>query len=209
EPIVSRRTSQPRALISVTDKTGVAEFARALTERGFTILSTGGTFEVLRAAGVPAVEVSAHTGFPEMMAGRVKTLHPKVHGGILARREDAGDLEAMAAFGIDPIDVVAVNLYRFREAARAGQSREAVIENIDIGGPALIRSPAKNHRHLLVVVDPADYGAVVAAVGESDDSRAELGRRLAAKAFAHTADYHRAIADWFAAEGAQAEGATA
>ncbi len=191
-----------RALISVTDKTGVVEFARALAELGFSVLSTGGTFRVLQEAGVPAVEVAAYTGFPEMMDGRVKTLHPKVHGGLLARRDRPEDLESMEVHGIDPIDVLAVNLYRFRETARRpGATRDEIVENIDIGGPAMIRSAAKNHRSVAVVVDPADYERVAAALkAHGGTVPVPFGRELAAKAFAHTAAYDAAIAAWFAGE---------
>jgi phosphoribosylaminoimidazolecarboxamide formyltransferase/IMP cyclohydrolase len=192
-----------RALLSVTDKAGVVEFARGLLQLGFELLSTGGTHRVLREAGVPALEVRDYTGFPEMMDGRVKTLHPRIHGGILARRDEPGDLESMEVHGIDPIDVVVVNLYRFCEAAeRPGASRAEVIEQIDIGGPALIRSAAKNHADVAVVVDPADYADVLAALrtAASRSWPADLLRRLAAKAFAHTAAYDTAIAEWFDAE---------
>ena len=191
-----------RALISVTDKSGVAEFAAELSRLGFSVLSTGGTFRVLQEAGVPAVEVSAYTGFPEMMDGRVKTLHPKVHGGILARRDQHDDLEAMEVHGIDAIDVVVVNLYRFREAAsRPDATRQDVVENIDIGGPALIRSAAKNHASVTVVVDPGDYAQVAAELAAHDGRVTErTARRLAGKAYAHTARYDTAIANWFEQE---------
>ena len=187
-----------RALISVTDKTGVADFARAIVTAGFSLLSTGGTFRVLREAGLPAVEVAEYTQFPEMMDGRVKTLHPRVHGGLLARRDRPDDLAAMAAHGIEPIDLLVVNLYRFRETVRRpGVTREEIVENIDIGGPAMIRSAAKNHRSVAVVVDPSDYDSVAQALrggGITED----LARRLAGKAYAHTAAYDLAIARWFA-----------
>ncbi len=194
-----------RALISVTDKTGVVEFAQQLVELGFSILSTGGTFRVLQEGGVPAVEVSAYTSFPEMMDGRVKTLHPRVHGGLLGRRDHPDDQEAMEVHGIDPIDLLAVNLYRFRETVRKpGVTRDEIVENIDIGGPAMIRSAAKNHRSVAVVVDPSDYAQVVdelrANGGRLDET---FGRRLAGKAYSHTAAYDMAIARWFDAERAQ------
>ncbi len=195
-----------RALISVTDKTGVAEFARGLHELGFSILSTGGTHKAITAAGVPVDEVAGYTGFPEMMDGRIKTLHPKVHGGILARREQPTDLEAMSAHGIDAIDIVAVNLYPFRETARKpGVQREEVVENIDIGGPAMIRSAAKNHSHVAVVVDPTDYPLVLESL-RNHDGRVppDVARRLATKAFAHTASYDVAIAAWFARDSREA-----
>ena len=189
-----------RALISVTDKTGVVDFARGLVDLGFEVLSTGGTFRVLRDAGVPAGEVADYTGFPEMMDGRVKTLHPKVHGGILARRGDSGDRAAMTAHGIDCIDLVAVNLYRFRETTqKPNATRAEIVENIDIGGPALIRSAAKNHTHVAVVVDPADYPRVLEALRRATGHETLL-RELAGKAYAHTAAYDTAIAAWFAEE---------
>ncbi|MBI5851521.1 MAG: bifunctional phosphoribosylaminoimidazolecarboxamide formyltransferase/IMP cyclohydrolase [Planctomycetes bacterium] len=199
---------QRRALISVTDKTGVVEFARGLTELGFAVLSTGGTFRVLKEGGVPATEVAAYTGFPEMMDGRVKTLHPKVHGGLLARRDHAEDRAAMAAHGIDPIDVVAVNLYRFRETVRReGVTREAIVENIDIGGPSMLRSAAKNHASVAVVVDPSDYASVLDALRFGHGRvPVSLARRLAGKAFAHTAAYDVAIARWFDDERAHEPG---
>jgi phosphoribosylaminoimidazolecarboxamide formyltransferase/IMP cyclohydrolase len=197
-----------RALISVTDKTGIVEFGRGLAELGFEILSTGGTFRVLQEAGVPAEEVADYTGFPEMMDGRVKTLHPKVHGGLLARRGHAEDEAAMAAHGIDRIDVVAVNLYRFRETVRReGVTREQIVENIDIGGPSMLRSAAKNHASVAVVVDPADYGTVLDAMRAHDGQvPQDLARELAGKAYSHTAAYDTAIARWFADESARERG---
>lgn len=193
-----------RALLSVTDKAGIVEFGRGLVELGFTLMSTGGTHRVLAEAGVPVEEVSAYTGFPEMMDGRVKTLHPKVHGGLLGRREHDGDLASMAEHGIDPIDVVAVNLYAFAEtAARPGAPRDEIVENIDIGGPSMVRSAAKNHDHVAVVVDPADYPFVLEALAaQAEGGRLPdgVGRRLAAKAYAHTAAYDAAIAAWFEPE---------
>jgi phosphoribosylaminoimidazolecarboxamide formyltransferase/IMP cyclohydrolase len=191
-----------RALLSVTDKDGIVEFARGLQALGFAILSTGGTRKVLSAAGVEAQEVAEYTGFPEMMDGRLKTLHPKVHGGLLARRDLPTHVEAMAAHHIDAIDVLCVNLYRFRETARKpGATRDDVVENIDIGGPAMIRSAAKNHASVAVVVDPADYRGVLDALREGGGvAPAAVLRRLAAKAFAHTAAYDAAIAQWFDCE---------
>jgi len=188
-----------QALISVSDKTGVAAFARALTERGVKILSTGGTAKLLREAGIACRDVSDYTGFPEMMDGRVKTLNPKVHGGILARRDNEGDLASMAEHGIERIDLVCVNLYPFREAvAKDDCSIEDAIENIDIGGPCMVRASAKNHKFVTIVVDPGDYDAVLASM--DDDSLDESRRRaLAVKAFAHTAAYDGAIANHFSA----------
>ncbi|MDX8396531.1 MAG: bifunctional phosphoribosylaminoimidazolecarboxamide formyltransferase/IMP cyclohydrolase, partial [Mariprofundaceae bacterium] len=188
-----------RALISVSDKSGVEDFARALVERGVDILSTGGTAKLLRDANISVRDVSDYTGFPEMMDGRVKTLNPKVHGGILARRDNAGDLASMAEHGIEQIDLVCVNLYPFREAvAKEGCTIEDAIENIDIGGPCMVRASAKNHKFVTIVVDPADYGMVLDSMAEG--SLDELKRRgLAVKAYAHTAAYDGAIANHFSA----------
>ena len=189
-----------RAIVSVSDKTGVVEFCRGLASCGFEIVSTGGTLKALEEAGVPAQQVSAVTGVPEILDGRVKTLHPLIFGGILARRNEAHDMATIAEFGMEPIDVVVVNLYPFAQTvARAGATDEEIIEQIDIGGPSLIRAAAKNHRDVFVVVDPADYGQVLEAIGENraGDSAA-LRRRLAGKVFAHTAGYDKLIADYFA-----------
>jgi phosphoribosylaminoimidazolecarboxamide formyltransferase/IMP cyclohydrolase len=179
--------SVKRALLSVSDKNGLIDFARALTARGIELISTGGTHRALRDAGIAAREVSDVTGFPEIMDGRVKTLHPKIHGGILGRR--GTDDAVMAQHGIAPIDLIVVNLYPFEQTvARADVSIEDAIENIDIGGPAMVRAAAKNHEHVAIVVDPADYGAVLNALAEGGIAPA-LRRRLATKAFAHTARY--------------------
>jgi phosphoribosylaminoimidazolecarboxamide formyltransferase / IMP cyclohydrolase len=185
----------PRALLSVSDKTGVVDLARELHGRGWTLLSTGGTARSLRDAGLPVTEVSEVTGHPEMMDGRVKTLHPAVHAGLLGRRGHADDVAQMEAHGYAPIDLVAVNLYPFRETvARPGATLEDAIENIDIGGPSMLRSAAKNHASVWVVVDPADYGVVLAALDAGDEARAvRIRRELAAKVYAHTSDYDRAI----------------
>jgi phosphoribosylaminoimidazolecarboxamide formyltransferase/IMP cyclohydrolase len=183
-----------RALLSVSDKTGVVEFARGLAARGFELVSTGGTAAALAAAGLPVTGVSAVTGFPEMMDGRVKTLHPKVHGGILARRHDTADLAAAAREGIELIDVVAVNLYPFaRTAADASASFDHLIENIDIGGPSMVRGAAKNFADVYIVVDPADYPAVLTALDAATPDRA-FRFELARRAFAHTAAYDTTIA---------------
>lgn len=190
------------ALISVWDKTGVVELAAVVARCGYRLISSGGTAAALREAGLEVTEVADYTGFPEMMGGRVKTLHPRVHGGILARRDLAEDREAMAASGIDSIDLVVVNLYPFRATVRRpGATREQIVENIDIGGPAMVRSAAKNHAFVAVVVDPADYAEVGDALTEHrGELPAGLRRRLAAKAFAHTAAYDLAIAAWMGAE---------
>ncbi len=180
-------TAISRALISVTDKTGIEDLARALHDRGIEILSTGGTAELLAKAGIPVIEVADHTGFPEIMDGRVKTLHPKIHGGILGRR--GTDDAVMAEHGIAPIDLVVINLYRFRD--------DPSIEHIDIGGPAMLRAAAKNHAAVTVVVDADDYARVIEAIEAGDGAVPDaLRRELAAKAFAHTAAYDGAIGDW-------------
>ncbi len=192
-----------RALISVSDKTGLVEFARFLENAGVEILSTGGTAKALREAGVTVVGIADHTGFPEIMDGRVKTLHPKIHGGILALRDTHG--EAMAAHGIAPIDLVAVNLYPFEAAVARGAALDECIENIDIGGPAMIRSAAKNHGHVTVIVEPADYRPVMGDMAaKGGDTGATLRRRLAGVAFARTAAYDAAIASWFAGQAGEA-----
>jgi len=184
-----------RALLSVSDKRGILELGRALIELGWEIVSTGGTAEALAQAGVAVTPIERVTGVPEMMNGRLKTLHPAVHGGLLARRDHAGDREALARQGIAPIDLLVVNLYPFRETvARPGTSFEGAIEQIDIGGPAMLRSAAKNHEAVTVVVDPDDYPAVIAALRAPPGTPPpELRRRLAVKVFAHTASYDAAI----------------
>ncbi len=188
----------PLALLSVSDKTGLVDFARGLAELGWELVSTGGTARALRGAGLTSMDISELTGFPEMMDGRVKTLHPKVHGALLGKRDDPAHSKAMDEHGIAPIDLVAVNLYPFREtAAREGVTPDDVIEQIDIGGPSMVRSAAKNFASVTVVVDPADYPRVLEALG-SDDDALPLRRGLAGKAFAHTAAYDSAIAEWFA-----------
>src|SRR6202047_4190098 len=190
-----------RALISVSEKTGVVEFSRALAGYGVEILSTGGTAKLLRDAGVAVKDVSEFTGFPEMLDGRVKTLHPKVHGAILARRDSLEHMAALPKHAIPTIDLVVVNLYPFRQTvARPGCSLDDAIENIDIGGPALVRAAAKNHAHVGVVVDPADYPALL---DELSANRRQLGNatrfRLAQKAFSHTAAYDGAISNYLTA----------
>ena len=187
-----------QALISVSDKTGVVEFARGLVRFGVGIISTGGTARQLRDAGLPVTEVAEHTGFPEMLDGRVKTLHPKVHGGILARRDNAGHMKALAASGITTIDLVAINLYPFSQTvARPDCSFDEAIENIDIGGPAMIRGAAKNHGYVAVVTDPADYAAILGEMAAANGAvGAEMRFRLAQKAFSHTAAYDGAISNF-------------
>jgi len=187
-----------RALLSVSDKTGIVDFARALQELGVELLSTGGTAKAIREAGIAVTEVSEHTGFPEMLDGRVKTLHPTIHGGLLARRDLPEHLKAMEEHEIDPIDLVAVNLYPFRETiAKPGCTLEDAIENIDIGGPAMVRSAAKNHRHVVVLTDPNDYAQILEEMSSQAGSVSFNTRfQLACKAYAHTAEYDGAIADW-------------
>ena len=185
-----------RAIISVSDKTGIVEFARALTARGVEILSTGGTARLLAAEGIAVVEVSDYTGFPEMMDGRVKTLHPKIHGGILGRRTT--DEGVMALHGIPPIDLVAVNLYPFEQTvAKPGCDLATAIENIDIGGPTMLRAAAKNHVAATVIVDAADYARVLDEMDANEGAVSDATRfDLAVKAFEHTARYDGAIANW-------------
>ncbi len=187
-----------RALLSVSDKEGVVELAQALSGAGVELVSTGGTAKALRDAGLDVRDVSDLTGFPEMMDGRVKTLHPMVHGGILAVRGSDEHRAAMEAHGIGGIDLVVVNLYPFAATVARGAGREEIIENIDIGGPAMVRSAAKNHADVAIVTDPADYAALIesAAAGEAATDLSQR-RRLAAKAFAHTATYDSMIASWF------------
>ncbi|HUZ65068.1 MAG TPA: bifunctional phosphoribosylaminoimidazolecarboxamide formyltransferase/IMP cyclohydrolase [Acetobacteraceae bacterium] len=187
-----------RALISVSDKAGLVPFATALAARGVEILSTGGSAAALRAAGVPVVEVSAHTGFPEILDGRVKTLVPQIHGGILGRRDDPAHLAQMEAHGIAPIDLVAVNLYPFEATVAKGADFATCVENIDIGGPALIRAAAKNHDFVAVLTDPAQYAAVLAEIEAEGGTRQATRRALAGTAYARTAAYDAAIGGWFA-----------
>ncbi len=187
-----------RALISVSDKRGVVDFARFLSGQGAEILSTGGTARALEEAGIPVTQVSDHTGFPEIMDGRVKTLHPKIHGGLLARRDLEPHRVAMAEQEIAPIDLLVVNLYPFEETVAAGADFATCVENIDIGGPAMIRAAAKNHDFVAVVTDPDDYKAVQAEIAEQGGVSAALRQRLAADAFARTAAYDVAVSGWFA-----------
>jgi phosphoribosylaminoimidazolecarboxamide formyltransferase/IMP cyclohydrolase len=188
-----------RALISVSDKTGLIDFARALADHGVALVSTGGTAKALAAAGLAVTDVSELTGFPEIMDGRVKTLHPKVHGGLLAIRDNPEHAAAMKAHGIAPIDLLVVNLYPFEETVAKGAGFDDCIENIDIGGPAMIRAAAKNHADVAVVVDTQDYAAVLAELAAHDGATTlSLRKRLAAKAYARTAAYDAAISNWFA-----------
>jgi phosphoribosylaminoimidazolecarboxamide formyltransferase/IMP cyclohydrolase len=193
-----------RALLSVSDKTGLVPFAEKLVSLGIELLSTGGTAKSLIEAGLPVTEVSSVTSFPEIMDGRVKTLHPMIHGGLLGVLSDAGHLAAMNAHGIAPIGLLVVNLYPFEAAVARAASWEDMIENIDIGGPAMIRAGAKNHGFVTVLVDPADYELVITELeAGSRQTTAETRRDLAAKAFARTASYDAAISQWFSTQSAQ------
>ncbi len=188
-----------RALISVSDKSGLAEFARALADFGVELISTGGTAKAVAAAGLKVRDVSELTGFPEMLDGRVKTLHPKVHGGLLAIRDDEGHAAAVRAHGIAPIDLLVVNLYPFEATVAKGADFDDCVENIDIGGPAMMRAAAKNHADVTVVVEAEDYRAVLDELAAHGGSTSlALRRRLAAKAYARSAAYDAAIANWFA-----------
>ena len=193
-----------RALISVSDKAGVAELAAALNAAGIELLSTGGTAKLLREAGLPVREVSSYTGFPEIMDGRVKTLHPRVHGGLLGRR--GVDDAVMAEHGIEPIDLLVINLYPFAATiARPGCSYDDAVENIDIGGPAMLRAAAKNHAHVAVLVDPADYPAALDEIRDAGELSFATRQRLAAKAYGHTAAYDSMVADYLARQSGAAE----
>ncbi|HEV7287289.1 bifunctional phosphoribosylaminoimidazolecarboxamide formyltransferase/IMP cyclohydrolase [Sphingomonas sp.] len=182
-----------RALLSVSDKTGIVELGQALAAKGVELVSTGGTSKVLREAGLEVRDISDLTGFPEMMNGRVKTLHPVVHGGLLAVRDDAGHMASASEHAIGMIDLVVVNLYPFAQTVAKGASRDEIIENIDIGGPSMVRSAAKNHAFVAIVTDPADYAVVAAGETTLEDRK-----RFAAKAYALTAQYDSTIASWFA-----------
>ena len=192
---MSRKSSNMRAILSVSDKAGLVPFARALAAAGVALISTGGTAKALADAGLPVTNVSDVTGFPEMMDGRVKTLHPKIHGGILARRHRPDDLAAIAAQGIEPVDLVVVNLYPFeRTAANPETPFDDLVEQIDIGGPSLLRAAAKNFRDVLVVVYPADYPRVLEELARPDGPSLAFRFELMKKAFAHTARFDGVIA---------------
>jgi phosphoribosylaminoimidazolecarboxamide formyltransferase / IMP cyclohydrolase len=193
-----------RALISVSDKAGLVAFAQALVAGGVQILSTGGSARTLREAGVPVTEVSEHSGFPEILDGRVKTLVPQIHGGILGRRDVPEHVAQMAQHGIAPIDLVAVNLYPFEATVAHGAADDECIENIDIGGPALIRAAAKNHDFVAVLTEPDQYDAVLDEIAQHGGTTRTLRRRLAGEAYARTASYDAAIAAWFAEQRGQA-----
>jgi len=186
-----------RALLSVSDKTGSIEFARALASKGVALISTGGTSKTLKDAGLLVSDVSSVTGFPEIMDGRVKTLHPKIHGGLLSVRGNALHEKAQADNAIENIDLLVVNLYPFEETLARGAAEDEMIENIDVGGPAMIRAAAKNHSSVTVIVDPGDYSSVLDEIAATGDTAIATRKRLAAKAFARTASYDAAIANWF------------
>jgi phosphoribosylaminoimidazolecarboxamide formyltransferase / IMP cyclohydrolase len=189
-----------RVLISVTDKKGIDEFARELTAFGAELLSTGGTAAQLRKSGVPVTEVSDYTGFPEMMDGRVKTLHPKIHGGLLALRDNDAHMQALRKHGISTIDMVVINLYRFEDTiAKEGCTLEHAIENIDIGGPSMLRAASKNYRFVSVVTDPADYPKIIAEMKQTGGKISEATNfELAKKTFRLTAHYDGAISNYLA-----------
>jgi phosphoribosylaminoimidazolecarboxamide formyltransferase/IMP cyclohydrolase len=185
------------ALISVTDKSGIVEFAGSLEKLGVEILSTGGTARALRDGGVTVVDISDYTGFPEMMDGRVKTLHPKVHGGLLGRRDNQQDLRMMERHGIKSIDLVVVNLYQFElTVAKEGCTLEEAVENIDIGGPSMIRSAAKNFKDVTVITDPSDYSRVLAEISRSGETTLQTRFELARKVYNRTSHYDRAISEY-------------
>src|SRR5262245_27192202 len=190
-----------QALLSVSDKTGIVDFARGLARLDVAIISTGGTARMLKEAGLKVVEVADHTGFPEMLDGRVKTLHPGIHAGILARRDLPEHMSALRRAAIPTIDLVAVNLYPFRETvARPDCPLAEALENIDIGGPAMLRSAAKNYEHVAVITDPADYEPILAELAAANGTiAAETRLRLAQKAFSHTAAYDGAISNYLTA----------
>jgi phosphoribosylaminoimidazolecarboxamide formyltransferase/IMP cyclohydrolase len=183
-----------RALLSVSDKRGIVDFGRALVDLGFEIISSSGTAKVLRENGIPVIEVSRITGFPEIMGGRVKTLHPKIHGALLAVRDNEEYMKQLEELGIQPIDIVAINLYPFEETVKKGAELDEIIENIDIGGPAMVRASAKNHRFTTIIVDPDDYDFIISELKEKGETSLETRRKLALKAFRHTAFYDSVIA---------------
>ncbi len=187
-----------RALISLSDKSGIIPFAKKLNNGGVAILSTGGTARLLRDNGIDATEVSDYTGFPEMMDGRVKTLHPKIHGALLGLRDNPEHIEAMQKHGIIPIDMVVINLYPFQQTISRGCTLDEAIENIDIGGPAMLRSAAKNYKYVTVIVDPEDYDTVLSEMELNDGCVSEeTNFRLAIKVFELTSQYDSMIATYF------------
>src|SRR5690554_851769 len=190
-----------RALLSVSDKTGLVELARALAARDVELLSTGGTARAIREAGLAVIDVSEVTGFPEIMDGRVKTLHPKIHGGLLADRRNPAHLEAMRAHGIEGIELLVCNLYPFEATVARGAGYDETVENIDIGGPAMTRAAAKNHASVAVVVDPQDYATLIAELDANDGATTlPLRRKLAQIAYARTAAYDAEVSQWLMQE---------
>lgn len=190
-----------RAIISLTDKTGVVEFARELDALGYEILSTGGTWKVIHEAGIPVTQVSDVTGFPECLDGRVKTLHPMIHAGILAMRSNPEHMAQLEKLGVTPIDIVAINLYQFKQTVlKPGVERAEVIENIDIGGPTMLRAAAKNYQDVSVIVDPADYATVIAELKANGSVSVETNLKLAYKVFNHTAAYDTLIQSYLRRE---------
>ena len=201
------RVAVRRALLSVFDKTGIVELARCLAGLGVELVSTGGTFKALNEAGLAVRDVTELTGFPEIMDGRVKTLHPGVHGGLLGIRDDAAQAKAMATHQLAPIDLLVSNLYPFAETLACGADAATIVENIDIGGPAMIRAGAKNHGYVTVVVDPSDYDAVLAEMTASHgETSLVLRRTLAARAYALTASYDAAVSGWFCRRSPRGDG---
>ncbi len=187
-----------RALISVSDKSGIVEFARALSEMGVELISTGGTAKLLVEEGIKVTKVSEVTNFPEIMDGRVKTLHPKIHGGILAVRDSESHVQAMEENGIEGIDLVVINLYPFEKTVESGADFAECVEQIDIGGPAMVRAAAKNHKFVTIITAALDYERVLKEIKENDGATsAKLRRELAAKAYARTAEYDTIISEWF------------
>lgn len=186
-----------RALISVTDKTGIVEFARELQNLGIEIVSTGGTAKTLKEGGVKVIDISEVTGFPEILGGRVKTLHPLVHGGILFKRDDQEHLETVKNHRIKPIDLVVVNLYAFDKAVSSGADLDIAIENIDIGGPTLLRAAAKNFKYVTVVTDPSDYPLVLEEIRKSGNTSLKTRFELAKKVFKITSEYDKMIFEYF------------
>ena len=186
-----------RAIVSVTDKNGLAEFVRGLSTMGVEIISTGGTADILKKEGVGVIPISSYTGSPEMLDGRVKTLHPKIHGGILGMRENPSHSKQMTDYGIPPIDMVVVNLYAFEETIKSGRPFDDAVENIDIGGPAMIRAAAKNWKDVACVTDPEDYASIMTEMKKTNGALSvETRFRLAKKVFALTSRYDGAIANW-------------
>jgi phosphoribosylaminoimidazolecarboxamide formyltransferase/IMP cyclohydrolase len=198
EPIMTDIAPIKRALLSVSDKTGLIDLAQALEDAGVEILSTGGSAKTIRDAGITVTEVADYTGFPEMMDGRVKTLHPKIHGGLLALRDNDNHVGSMTEHAIGPIDLVAINLYPFETTVASGADFDTCIENIDIGGPAMVRSAAKNHRFVTIITDPADYAPVIKNINENGGTSLDTRKKLAAKAYSRTGSYDAAISAWFA-----------